>query len=84
MNRPGWSAHFSALSAFLIALGAFRDWYRMAKGEDVPEPEDVHEPEGARRFWNLSFDHKVIGVQYGFLSLFLLAVGGILCDDLPG
>ena len=28
------------------------------------------------RYWGLSFDHKVIGVQYGFLSLFLLAVGG--------
>ena len=48
----------------------------MARGDEVEEPEEAHQPEGGMRYWGLSFDHKVIGVQYGFLSLFLLAVGG--------
>jgi len=66
---------FSVLT-FLIFLGAFGDWFNMAKGEEVPEPEDVDSGSGIARYWNLSFDHKVIGVQYAFLSLFLLALGG--------
>jgi len=61
---------------FLIALGAFSDWTRMALGEETLEPEEVHEAPGARRYWGLSFDHKVIGVQYGILSMILLALGG--------
>jgi cytochrome c oxidase subunit I len=68
-------AVMGALS-FLIALGAFSDWFDMAKGEEVTEAEDVEGETGGRRYWGYSFDHKVIGVQYGFLSLFLLAVGG--------
>ncbi len=75
--EPAWVVGgFLGALAFLISLGAFRDWFRMAKGDEVEEPEDAAQPEGWKRFWGLTFDHKVIGVQYGFLSLFLLAVGG--------
>ena len=75
--EPAWVVGgFISAFCFLIALGAFNDWFRMAKGEEVEEPENVVEPSGGKRYWGLSFDHKVIGVQYGFLSLFLLAVGG--------
>lgn len=75
--EPAWvvGGFFSAIS-FLIGLGAFRDWFRMAKGDEVEEPEEVHEPRTLRRFWGFSYDHKVIGVQYAFLSLFLLLLGG--------
>jgi len=75
--EPAWViGGFIGAISFLVALGAFKDWFRMAKGEDVLEPEEVEQPSGSRRFWGLNFDHKVIGVQYGFLSLFLLAAGG--------
>ena len=75
--EPAWVVGgFIGAFSFLIALGAFRDWFRMARGDEVEEPEEAPQPEGKRRYWGLSFDHKVIGVQYGFLSLFLLAVGG--------
>ena len=75
--EPAWvvGGFISALS-FLIGLGIFADWFRMARGDEVPEPEEVEEPRGLRRYWGVSYDHKVIGVQYAFLSLFLLAMGG--------
>jgi len=62
--------------AFMIGLGAFDDWFRWAKGEETPEPDEIEDPPGAARFFGLSFDHKVIGIQYAFTSLVLLAVGG--------
>ena len=68
---------------FLIGLGAFSDWYRMALGEDVREPEEIQDAPGARRYWGLSFDHKVIGVQYGILSMILAGAGRHLCAHLP-
>jgi cytochrome c oxidase subunit 1 len=75
--EPAWVVGgFIGAISFLVALGAFRDWFRMAAGDEVEEPEDVVSQPRARRYWGLNFDHKVIGVQYGFLSLFLLAAGG--------
>lgn len=62
--------------SFMIGLGAFTDWYRWAKGEETPEPDEIEDPPGAIRFFGISYDHKVIGIQYAFLSLVLLAVGG--------
>jgi len=62
---------------FMIGLGAFTDWYRWARGEETPEPDEIEEPAGWRRYLGLSFDHKVIGIQYAVTSLVLLAVGGL-------
>lgn len=75
--EPAWviGAVFGVLG-FMIALGSFTDWWRMAQGRRVAEPEDVHEEQNLVRYFNNSYDHKVIGVQYAFLSLFLLALGG--------
>ncbi|NMB87251.1 MAG: cytochrome C oxidase subunit I, partial [Chloroflexi bacterium] len=61
---------------FLIGVGALRDWWQMAMGEEVPEAEDVEEEAGVRRYLGVSLDHKVIGIQYLFASLFLISVGG--------
>jgi len=61
---------------FMIALGAFKDWWDMAMGRPVKEAEEVEGPTGQLRYWGLSFDHKVIGVQYAFLALFLISLGG--------
>jgi cytochrome c oxidase subunit I len=75
--EPAWviGAIFGVL-AFIIGLGGFTDWFRMAQGKPVPEPDDVHEELTIKRYFNNSYDHKVIGVQYAFLSLFLLSLGG--------
>ncbi len=76
-SEPAWvfGGFIGALS-FMIGLGAFNDWYRWVKGEETPEPDEIEEAPGWRRYLGLSFDHKVIGVQYATLSLILLGVGG--------
>jgi cytochrome c oxidase subunit I len=80
----GWSAEpawvFGALVgilSFLVGVGAFHGWWKMAMGEDVPEAHEVVEPVGAKRYLSFSMDHKVIGLQYGFLSMVTLGVGGL-------
>jgi len=75
--EPAWVVGgFAGVLGFMIALGAFHDWFAWAKGEEAPEVDDVHEQPGAKRYLGYSLDHKVIGVQYLVLSLFMLAVGG--------
>ncbi|RPI99060.1 MAG: cytochrome C oxidase subunit I, partial [Chloroflexi bacterium] len=76
--EPAWvfGAIVGAL-AFMVGIGSFTDWFRWMKGEETPEPEEVVEPTGWRRYLGVSLDHKVIGVQYAVTSLLLLAFGGI-------
>jgi cytochrome c oxidase subunit I len=76
--EPAWV--FGALLgiiSFLIGVGVFRDWWKMAMGEDVLEAHEVVEPRGSKRYLGVSLDHKVIGLQYGFISMLTLAVGGL-------
>ncbi|MEN4041570.1 MAG: cbb3-type cytochrome c oxidase subunit I [Anaerolineaceae bacterium] len=76
--EPAWVlGGLVGVLSFLAGVGAFRDWWKMAMGEDVPEPHDVVEPGGAKRYLGFSLDHKVIGLQYGFISMLTLSVGGI-------
>lgn len=60
---------------FMIGIGGFRDWYAWAKGQDTFDAADFKDEPGIRRYWGYSLDHKVIGVQYGILSLVLLSLG---------
>ncbi len=62
--------------SFLVGIGAFSDWWKMAMGEEVLEANEVEGEKGIRRYFSFNLDHKVIGIQYGFLSLILLVVGG--------
>lgn len=61
---------------FMVGVGGFRDWFAWAQGKDTFDAEDFHDRPGLARFFGYSLDHKVIGVQYGFLSLILLVLGG--------
>ena len=75
--EPAWVVGgVLSVFSFMIALGAFSDWWKMAMGEEVQEAEEVEGQTGQLRYWGLSFDHKVIGIQYAFLTLFLIALGG--------
>ena len=83
MGLPPWKAEpavvFGALLGaifFLIGVGAFADWYKMAMGEEVPEEID-ESGLGWRRYFGVSLDHKVIGIQYMVLSIILMSIGGI-------
>ena len=60
--------------AFLAGVGALTDWYKWSLGE---KPSDHHQdPEGFIKYFGVSLDHKVIGIQYTVTSIFLLGIGG--------
>lgn len=61
--------------SFLAGVGALTDWWKWAKGQ---ETHDHHEDiPGWRKYFGISLDHKVIGIQYTITSLLLLSVGGL-------
>jgi cytochrome c oxidase subunit I len=83
MGLPAWKAEpavvFGALLGaifFLIGVGALTDWYKMAMGEEVPEEVDESSL-GWRRYFGVSLDHKVIGIQYLVFGILLMSIGGI-------
>lgn len=63
--------------AFMFGVGAFSDWLKWTRGEST---SDDHTPDpdmpGWRRYFQVDYDHKIIGIQYGVTSLLLLGVGG--------
>jgi len=75
-SEPAWvfGSLVGALS-FLAGVGALTDWFKWAKGE---ETSDHHsDPEGFVKYFGVSLDHKVIGIQYTITSLVVLGVGGL-------
>jgi cytochrome c oxidase subunit I len=75
-TEPGWV--FGALVgvvSFLFGVGVMGDWVKWARGMDTSEH---HEDEpGWEKYFGVSLDHKVIGIQYTVTALFLIAVGGL-------
>ncbi|HAE58087.1 MAG TPA: cytochrome C oxidase subunit I [Anaerolineae bacterium] len=74
-SEPAWV--FGGLAgaiSFLIGVGAVTDWFKWAKGESTPEHHD--EERRWERYFGVSLDHKVIGIQYVVTALILLSVGG--------
>jgi cytochrome c oxidase subunit I len=84
MGLPAWGAEpawvvgaLFGVVAFIYGTGILDDWFRLAKGEDTPEhPEDAH-PSGWARYLSASYDHKVIGIQYGITSLIIFSTAGL-------
>ncbi len=75
-TEPAWvvGGLIGALS-FLYGVGSMSDWLKWAAGEDTPEEhEDVP---GWRRYFGVSLDHKVIGIQYTVTALILMSIAGI-------
>lgn len=62
---------------FIFATGVLGDWLKWMAGKNTPEhPQDTF-PSGWARYLSVSYDHKVIGIQYGFLGLFLISIAGL-------
>jgi len=61
--------------AFLAGVGALDDWFKWAKGEKTEEHH--HDLNGYIKYFGVSLDHKVIGIQYTVTSLLLLSTGGL-------
>lgn len=63
--------------SFLVGAGVVSDWWKLARGEEISESHDWNPALPAwTRYFGASLDHKVIGIQYGVLSLALLSIGG--------
>jgi cytochrome c oxidase subunit 1 len=67
---------FGGLS-FVAGTGVMNDWIKWAQGLATPDqPRDYYET-GWARYLSVSFDHKVIGVQYGATALLVFAIAGL-------
>ncbi len=83
VGLPAWKAEpavvFGALLGalfFLYGVRALDDWLKWAAGEETEDHfDDSHL--GWRRYFGVSLDHKVIGIQYLALSFVLLSFGGL-------
>ncbi len=84
MGLPAWNpnaawtlgALFGTI-AFMYGAGTLNDWLKLANGEDIPEHPQAARYKGIARYFSISFDHKVIGVQYAFTSLVLFLIAGL-------
>lgn len=77
-SEPAWvvGAIFGIIG-FILALGVVSDWLKWMDGQQPPEhPADAF-PSGVRRYLSASYDHKVIGIQYGVTAILLLGVAGV-------
>lgn len=75
-SEPGWV--FGALVGditFLLGVGVMDDWIKWARGIETPEHHE--DKPGWEKFFGVSLDHKVIGIQYTVTALFLISVGGL-------
>ncbi len=75
-TEPAWVlGGFVGAVSFLFGVGVMSDWVKWARGIDTPEH---HEDEpGWEKYFGVSLDHKVIGIQYTVTALFLISVGGL-------
>jgi cytochrome c oxidase subunit 1 len=76
-TEPSWvfGALVGALS-FLVGVGAVDDWFKWARGIDTPEEHEEHY-HGWEKYFAVSLDHKVIGIQYTVTALLLISIGGL-------
>ena len=74
-SEPAWVlGGVVGVVSFLFGVGVVRDWFLWARGIDTPEH---HEDEpGGGKYFDVSLDHKVIGIQYTMTALVLIAIGG--------
>lgn len=85
MGLPAWNAEPVLVAgatlgvlSFMYGTGVLDDWLRWMKGESTPEPHEYENPlKGFTRYLHVSFDHKVIGVQYGLTSIMVFLIAGL-------
>jgi hypothetical protein len=74
-SEPAWVfGGLVGVISFLFGVGVVYDWMQWARGIDTHEH---HEDEpGWEKYFGVSLDHKVIGIQYTVTALVLIAIGG--------
>ncbi len=77
-TEPAWvvGALFATVG-FMLAHGVVGDWFKWMRGAETPEhPHDAFS-KGWARYLSASYDHKVIGIQYGVTALIAFSVAGL-------
>ena len=76
-TEPAWVlGGFIGVLFFLGGSGAVTDWFKWARGIDTPEHHEDHHS-GWEKYFHVSLDHKVIGIQYTVVALALISIGGL-------
>jgi len=76
-SEPAWVlGGFMGVLFFLGGSGAVDDWFKWARGMDTPEHHEEHYS-GWEKYLHISYDHKVIVIQYTVVALFLISIGGL-------
>ncbi|MBV6392653.1 MAG: hypothetical protein KPEEDBHJ_01876 [Anaerolineales bacterium] len=76
-TEPSWVfGGLTGVLSFIVGVGVVDDWIKWARGLDTPEHHEEHYSDW-RKYFGVSVDHKVIGVQYTVTALLLIAVGGL-------
>ncbi|HKZ69972.1 MAG TPA: cytochrome C oxidase subunit I, partial [Anaerolineales bacterium] len=80
VGLAAWEPHAVAGAAigvicFMAGVGALTDWWKWAMGDETEEHHGP-DPRGWERYFGVSLDHKVIGIQYGVTSVALLLTAG--------
>jgi cytochrome c oxidase subunit 1 len=74
-SEPAWVVGGLVGTLFFIyGVGAISDWLKWAAGEETPELRE--DKPGWEKYFGVSFDHKVIGIQYTITALLLLVIAG--------
>jgi cytochrome c oxidase subunit 1 len=77
-SEPAWvvGAIFG-VTGFMLGVGVVSDWIKWMNGVETPEHPQDRFSAGLKRYLSATFDHKVIGIQYGATSILMLGVAGI-------
>lgn len=85
VGLPAWKSEpvfvggaIVGVMGFMFGTGVLNDWIKWAKGEETDDPS-LESPglKGVAKYLHVSFDHKVIGIQYGITSVIVLLVAGL-------
>ena len=75
LTMLGWAL------GFLVGIGAFHGPWTWLMGHDQSHEDETFlagKEQGIGRYFRFTTDHKVVGIQYLVVTMFLLAVGGTL------
>ncbi|NOH04291.1 MAG: cytochrome C oxidase subunit I [Chloroflexi bacterium] len=76
-TEPSWVVGgLTGALSFIVGVGVVDDWIKWARGMDTPEHHEEHY-HGWAKYFAVSLDHKVIGIQYTILALLLISIGGL-------
>jgi cytochrome c oxidase subunit I len=76
--EPAWVVGaLLAAVGFMLASGVTTDWLKWMNGQQTPDVEADNGLTGLRKYLSISYDHKVIGIQYGITSLLMFSIAGL-------